>query len=204
MESINTGSGTVVRQTNRRPVTPWLLSPSGGATGATLASHFRRLRVCSRPWVLVGRRCTFEAMIVHLRRLPVTAAGHDLDIIQSKLVSEGSMLLSWPWTGHWRGFAPKLVARSSASCNRDRRSWKGQWRLLRRAHVGALTLPAAAMLIPGLTAPLLSASRVRVLVACAGDFKLFGGSDHKLEFGWPLDCESGTANHDCLHAHRHI
>ena len=88
-----------------RPVTPWLLSPSGGATGATLASHFRRLRVCSRPWVLVGRRCTFEAMIVHLRRLPVTAAGHDLDIIQSKLVSEGSMLLSWPWTGHWRGFA---------------------------------------------------------------------------------------------------
>ena len=43
--------------------------------------------------------CTFEAMIVHLRRLPVTVAGHGLDVRQVKLASEGAMLLSWPWEG---------------------------------------------------------------------------------------------------------
>jgi len=45
--------------------------------------------------------CTFEAAIVHLRRLPVTMAGHRLNRVQCQLVSEGSYLINYPWTGGW-------------------------------------------------------------------------------------------------------
>ena len=40
---------------------------------------------------------------MQLRRLPVTVAGHPLDILQTKLGSEGTFLLSSPWRSRSMG-----------------------------------------------------------------------------------------------------
>ena len=59
----------------------------------------RAAYVTTPPCHVPLNRCTFEAMIVQLRQLPVSVAGYELDRLQRKLLSYGSLHVEWPWTG---------------------------------------------------------------------------------------------------------